>query len=96
VISEEGSPRFLWGGRSGPLGVEMPVPRTEDRDRVAPGDTIVLYTDGLIERKGQSLADGLDRLSEAAREANGEGLRPFIDGLLSRMLSGHPQEDDSA
>jgi serine/threonine-protein kinase RsbW len=94
VISEDGSPRFLWGGRSGPLGVETQVPRIEDRDRLAPGDTVVLYTDGLIERKGQSLADGLDRLSAAARETNGEGLRHFIDGLLTRMLSGHPQEDD--
>lgn len=94
VISESGSPRLLWGGRSGPLGVEMPVPRVEVRDRLVPGDTIVLYTDGLIERKGRSLADGLDRLTEAVRGANGEGLRHFLDGLLSRMLSGHPQEDD--
>ena len=54
----------------------------------------MLYTDGLIERRGESLAVGLERLSQAAGDAAGESLQPMLDRLLSSMLAGHPQEDD--
>jgi serine/threonine-protein kinase RsbW len=92
-ISADGEPRFLWGGRSAPLGIDM-LSRPEESDHLEPGATLVLYTDGLIERKGESLAVGLERLGEAARAASGDGLQPLVDRLLSAMLAGHPQEDD--
>jgi serine phosphatase RsbU (regulator of sigma subunit) len=93
VISKRGEPRFLWGGRSGPLGIDAGS-RAEENDRLEPGDTLVHYTDGLIERKGESLAVGLDRLSEAARVSSGDGIQTLVDRILSAMLAGHPQEDD--
>jgi serine/threonine-protein kinase RsbW len=93
VVSSDGVPRFLWGGRSGPLGIDVPS-RDEERDRLDHGDTLVLYTDGLIERKGESLSVGLERLSDAARAASGDGLQSLVDRLLAAMLAGHPQEDD--
>jgi serine/threonine-protein kinase RsbW len=92
-ISADGEPRFLWGGRSGPLGIEMRS-RPEERDRLEHGGTLLLYTDGLIERKGESLAVGLERLGTAAQASAGEGLQPLVDRTLSAMLAGHPQEDD--
>jgi serine/threonine-protein kinase RsbW len=93
AVSAGGEPRFLWGGRSGPLGIDM-RPRPEEGDRLEPGDTLVLYTDGLIERKGESLAVGLERLSSSAGAASGHGLQQLVDRVLSAMLAGHPQEDD--
>lgn len=93
AISAAGEPRFLWGGRSGPLGIDMRS-RPVESDRLDPGGVLVLYTDGLIERKGESLAVGLDRLQDAARNSHGNGLRTLLDELLSTMLTGHPQEDD--
>jgi serine/threonine-protein kinase RsbW len=93
VVPADGDPRLLWGGRSGPLGMDMHS-RPEEHDRLEPGGTLVLYTDGLIERKGESLAVGLERLSDAARASSGDGLQPLVDRMLSAMLAGHPQEDD--
>ena len=92
-ISADGEPRFLWGGRSGPLGIDMRT-RSEEEDRLEPGATLFLYTDGLIERKGESLAVGLERLGAAARASSGDGLQLLLDRMLSAMLAGHPQEDD--
>jgi serine/threonine-protein kinase RsbW len=93
VVSAEGEPQLLWGGRSGPLGMDMQS-RPEEQDRLERGATLILYTDGLIERKGESLAVGLERLSDAARASSGDGLQPLVDRILSAMLAGHPQEDD--
>jgi serine phosphatase RsbU (regulator of sigma subunit) len=38
---------------------------------VDPGTTIVLYTDGLVERRGEPLDEGLSRLVQAARGLDG-------------------------
>ena len=94
IAQAEGGARLLWEGRSGPLGIGEAAPRQAAEDQLAPGDTIVLYTDGLVERKGESLAAALDRLVASADAAAGESLHRFLDRILAEMLSGHPQEDD--
>ena len=54
-------------GRGPLLGVD--ADRTVATLRLEPGDLIVLYTDGLIERRGRSLRDGLDVLIDTVRSA---------------------------
>jgi len=59
------------GGRSTPLGAVLRLPeRTEARVRLSPGDRIVLYTDGLIERRDRSLDAGLALLAETAAKGS--------------------------
>ncbi len=55
--------------------------RTEGTTRIAPGSSLVLYTDGLVERRRESLDEGLDRLVAVAAacrgpRARGDGVRP--------------------
>ncbi|MGH9001240.1 MAG: PP2C family protein-serine/threonine phosphatase, partial [Acidimicrobiia bacterium] len=58
VIWPDGTTGYLEGGRSTPLG--MPVPSREEASvEVQPGCTILLYTDGLIERRDSSLDEGM-------------------------------------
>jgi PAS domain S-box-containing protein len=66
---EDGPSRFLEGARNVPLGV-MPFPSfAEQSVMLDPGATVVLYTDGLVERPGDHIDNGLERLSTAVRDA---------------------------
>ena len=56
-------PRVFMEGRSTPLGVTAEtLPRTEARFTLAPGDGFVLYTDGLVERRTESIETGIARV----------------------------------
>jgi anti-sigma regulatory factor (Ser/Thr protein kinase) len=87
--------RFLEGGRSVPLGV-LPFPTFEEVIApLHPGATVVLYTDGLVERPGDHLDHGFDRLAAAVGEApeDPEGL---CDHVLDRLVPAGGATDDVA
>jgi sigma-B regulation protein RsbU (phosphoserine phosphatase) len=63
VVIRSGEATLFEGGRSTPLGVQTPkLPRADATLELGPGDQLVLYTDGLVERRHESLDAGLDRL----------------------------------
>ena len=93
VVPPDGDARYLWDGRSAPLGSILGTERTEAVAQLAEGDTIVLYTDGLIERRGESLDDGLHRLAAEAVLRAPEG-DPLADDLADALLEGEAQADD--
>jgi phosphoserine phosphatase RsbU/P len=67
-------PELLGGGRSLPLDAHAPrAPRDEAAEVLPPGALLLLYTDGLIERRGQPLSAGFDRL---LAEVAAQGDRP--------------------
>ena len=93
VVSADGETRFLWGGRSAPLGSVFGRARNEAEDRLDEGETLFLYTDGLIERRSESLEVGFGRLAKTAALLThaGDGL---ADELSDALLEGHRQDDD--
>jgi PAS domain S-box-containing protein len=84
--------RYLSGGGY-PIGIED----LEYEDLVEPLDTggaLILYTDGLVERRGESLDAGFERLARAAAEGPGDPAE-LCTHLLERMLpSGQQLRDD--
>ncbi|PWI09965.1 protein phosphatase [Streptomyces sp. NWU339] len=80
-----------------PLGVPVGQnPRAQATVAYTPGDTLVLYTDGLTERRGEDIDAGLHRLTDAlARHAH---LSPdrLADALLTRLGVAHGGCDDVA
>ncbi len=68
------------GGRC-PLGVEWEKPNVNAEITLGRGDAVVLYTDGLIERRGERLDLGLDRLA-----GMGHGAPPSPDELCDAAL----------
>ncbi|MGH2840008.1 MAG: ATP-binding SpoIIE family protein phosphatase, partial [Solirubrobacteraceae bacterium] len=93
TLDAEGKPQFLNGARSVPLGV-LPFPGYEEEVvTLEPGGAILLYTDGLIERRGEHLDEGLALLAGAA---GGGLLEPeaICDRLLAAAVpSGEPSDD---
>jgi serine phosphatase RsbU (regulator of sigma subunit)/anti-sigma regulatory factor (Ser/Thr protein kinase) len=94
VVGDE-APRFLEGGGSVPLGV-LPFPSFEEASvRVEPGVSVVLYTDGLIERPGVHMDRALDELAEAVRDSSSNP-EELCDQLLSTMVPEQGAPDDVA
>jgi serine phosphatase RsbU (regulator of sigma subunit)/anti-sigma regulatory factor (Ser/Thr protein kinase) len=95
LVGEGGVSRFLESGRNVPLGV-MPFPSFhEEANTLEPGATVVLYTDGLVERPGDHLDNGLERLSAAVRDAPSEP-GAFSDHLLASLVPKGAAPDDVA
>jgi anti-anti-sigma factor len=79
----------------GPL-LGLPPDRRGHGEAVAtlePGATLLLYTDGLVERRGESLDEGLDRLADAVERHREEGPEPLATALLDELGS---RSDDVA
>ncbi|MEV4561957.1 SpoIIE family protein phosphatase, partial [Kitasatospora sp. NPDC049285] len=52
-----------------------------------------LFTDGLIERRDETLDHALERLRTAAEEYQAPGLRGRIDHILRRLNAPNPRDD---
>ncbi len=94
VVSPDGEVTLL-GGTIGDLliGVDPAAVRSESVTTLAPGDTVLLYTDGLVERRDATFDAGTARLVAAARDLAPRPLEEFCDAVLDRMLGGTPQDD---
>ncbi len=77
------------------LGLDPDTRRNETELTLHPGSTLLLYTDGLVERRGQPLDEGLSRLHDLLVELVGQdlGLDDLCDEVLARMLTDRPEDD---
>jgi PAS domain S-box-containing protein len=86
--------RYLDDAPSPPMGV-METPRYRQRElRLAPGSTLLLYTDGLVEKSTEVLDVGLERLRDAV---DGVGAGTDVDALCEHVLDtlvGAAEADD--
>ena len=74
------------------LGISPTAPRTDHAVRLAPGDTVLLYTDGLVERRGSTLDDGTDWLVGRLTSLAGHPLEQLCDVLLEGMAGALPDD----
>lgn len=90
------SPPWLDRSEAGtPLG--WASPRHQYAFRLPPGNTAVLYSDGLVENRRRGLDTGLDELVAVAAQAPAQAMEDpamLLEYLLNRMLTGYEQDDD--
>lgn len=75
------------------LGVVPEVPRVEHRVDLGPGDTVLLYSDGLIERRDRDLDEGLAELAAVLTELRSLPLDLLCDQLLERLVVAEHDDD---
>ncbi|MEA2191168.1 MAG: hypothetical protein QOI73_1289 [Solirubrobacteraceae bacterium] len=94
LVAADGEARYLEGVPAPPMGV-VETPRYKQRTvQLEPGSTLLLYTDGLVEKPTQSLDAGLERLREAgAVAAAGADVEVLCDRVLATLAAG-AQDDD--
>ena len=67
VIGVDGRARYLEGTGTGPLGTGSPPVLASSA--LAPGELVLLYSDGLVERPDQTIAEGMAELAVVATDA---------------------------
>ncbi len=95
VCGPDGTARYLGGGEFVPLGVLPFGGFTAGEAVIEPGSTILLYTDGLVEERGVSIEDGLERL-RAAIEVAPDDPHAMCDYLLATVPPAGAINDDVA
>jgi phosphoserine phosphatase RsbU/P len=75
------------------LGAESAGPRSDHERVVTPGDTVVLYTDGLVETGRTGLDEGIERLSRELAALSGRPLEDLCERLLQRLVPGRADDD---
>ena len=95
VRTTDGDARLLDLPGSLPLGAGRHTRYDEHEIDLDPGATIVLYTDGLVERPGESLDAGLERLAATVRQDH-DDLEHLGDALVDVLLPDGPGDDDAA
>jgi serine phosphatase RsbU (regulator of sigma subunit) len=75
------------------LGVDPVAPRTDRLVPLPEGSTVLLYTDGLVERRGSGLDEGIALLAATVRNVGRLPLERFCDEVLARMLPDEHEDD---
>lgn len=95
VVAPDRTTRYLVEGSTVPLGVRMPITPTEAEVPIPPRSTIVLYSDGLIERRGVGLEHGLTALEGVVRRGPIDP-EAVCSRLIEEMVEGGSTQDDIA
>ena len=93
VVGPNGEAAYLVGGRGAPLGALEHAPYTTASADLEPGATLLVYTDGLIEQRGEHPDEGLGRLRAAALEGPPE-LGALCDHVVDTVLRSYANDDD--
>jgi serine phosphatase RsbU (regulator of sigma subunit) len=94
LIDPRGSCRFLEEGRSWPLCAAPGARGAHGTAVLEPGATLVLYSDGLVERSGEGIDRGLERLAAAARRSWPLEVHELCAALVSDLLDRRRVRDD--
>jgi serine phosphatase RsbU (regulator of sigma subunit)/anti-sigma regulatory factor (Ser/Thr protein kinase) len=95
LLKRDGTATFLTEAEGPPLGTGNVATYDEQRVVLAPGETLLLYTDGLIERRGRRLTEGEDALVAAAL-ASPDDPELLCRSIIAELTDAGDTSDDIA
>jgi anti-sigma regulatory factor (Ser/Thr protein kinase) len=95
LLHADGTSTYLTEAAGPPLGVGSAVTYGDQRLVLGPGETLLLYTDGLIERRGERLTEGEDALAEAVRSATDDP-ELMCQEIIAKLTEPKESADDVA
>ncbi|MCM4076354.1 SpoIIE family protein phosphatase [Paractinoplanes hotanensis] len=96
VAHPDGTTDLLDQGRSRPLGVRSAGERPEAHYTVPVRATLLLYTDGLVERRRQPLTAGIERVAAAVQQGRAVALEELATDVMASMAPAGGYDDDVA
>ena len=89
-------PELLHDGLSVPLAVHRDGSRPQAQRPLPPGSTLLLYTDGLVERRDNTIDDQIDRVAQAVTDTSELPVEHVADEVLRRLAPESGYDDDVA
>ncbi|MFD0636447.1 SpoIIE family protein phosphatase [Catenulispora yoronensis] len=86
----------LMGARSTPLAVTAGTARPQSTTAIPAGSRLLVYTDGLVERRGEDIYIGIARAQAALAASSGADPGAAIDHLCAVLLDKDQRADDVA
>jgi len=93
VLRADGHVQELDGRPDLMLGVDPSVVRRDHTDELGPGDTLLLYTDGLVESRTATFAARAADLRAVLAELHGAPTAELPQRLVDRMVHGQQRDD---
>jgi serine phosphatase RsbU (regulator of sigma subunit)/anti-sigma regulatory factor (Ser/Thr protein kinase) len=94
LVHSDGTTRMLDDGHTIALGVRSNWVRPEGHVTMPARATLLLYTDGLVERRRNALELGLDRLAATVRDGRASALDELADHIMSGLAPSGGYQDD--
>src|SRR6202048_853038 len=85
LAAPQSRPKQLTDAHSVPLAVQRDEPRPQAVAALAAGATLLLYTDGLVERRDESIDDGIARVTEVLAQTIELPIDAVADAMLDRL-----------
>ncbi|BBZ05951.1 histidine kinase [Mycolicibacterium doricum] len=96
LVGSDGGIRLLDDARGFALALRSHQDRPEARVTLSARTTLLLYTDGLVERRRASLETGIGRAAALVAEGRSDALDAVADQLMSRLAPDDGYQDDVA
>ncbi len=96
LVHADGTTQLLDAGHTIPLGIRSNWPRAEARVTIPARATLLLYTDGLVERRRSPVEHGIARVSALVRDGGAAALDDLADQIMFMLAPGGGYQDDVA
>jgi serine phosphatase RsbU (regulator of sigma subunit) len=95
LLIDDDQARFLSAPPGPPVGVARTARYESSTTQLPPNATLILYTDGLVERRDEAIDQGLERLRQVSTGTNTGGLDDLLTKLTTEVAQ-TPNDDDTA